>query len=398
MNEIYLIAAFWFLASLLSTIIANRLKISMALMEIIIGTIIGYFAYRLGCTEKLSLDADWMKFCAGIAAIMLTFLAGSELNPDTLKSKFKEITIVGLVGFSAPFAGASLVAFYLLDWSLKASLLTGIALSTTSMAIVYSVMLEYGLNKTGFGKSLLGSCFVNDLGTVIGLGLIFAPFTYKTLIFIAATILLIFVLPAITDFLIKHFAYKTAAIRTKWILFVLISMAVLAIWSGSEPVLPAYIIGMVLAKTIEKDNFFIRRLRTMTIGFLTPLYFLRAGALMSLPALIAAPFVFILLFSTKIAFKIFGLFPVINKFKKHKKEKWYYTLLMSTGLTFGTISALYGLTNNIITQEQYSFLVGTVIASAVIPTIIANKFFLPKHLLEEPILDDQPPEIPFVRK
>ena len=394
MNEIYLIAAFWFLASLLSTIIANRLKISMALMEIIIGAIIGYFAYKLGSTEKLSLDANWMKFCAGIAAIMLTFLAGSELNPDTLKSKFKEITIVGLVGFFAPFAGASLVALYVLDWSLKASLLTGIALSTTSMAVVYSVMLEYGLNKTGFGKSLLGSCFVNDLATVIGLGLIFAPFTYKTLIFIAATILLIFVLPAITDFLITHFAYKTAAIRTKWILFILISMAVLAIWSGSEPVLPAYIIGMILAKTIEKDNFFIRRLRTMTIGFLTPLYFLRAGALMSLPALIAAPFIFILLFSTKIVFKIFGLFPIINRFKKHKDEKWYYTLLMSTGLTFGTISALYGLTNNIITQEQYSFLVGTVIASAVIPTLIANKFFLPKHLLKEPVLDDQPPEFP----
>ena len=362
-------------------------------MEIIIGAIIGYFAFRLGSTEKLSLDANWMKFCAGVAAIMLTFLAGSELNPDTLKSKLKEITIVGLVGFFAPFAGASLVAFYVLDWSLKASLLTGIALSTTSMAVVYSVMLEYGLNKTGFGKSLLGSCFVNDLGTVIGLGLIFAPFTYKTLVFIAVTILIIFVLPAITDFLITRFAYKTAAIRTKWILFILISMAVLAIWSGSEPVLPAYIIGMVLAKTIERDNFFVRRLRTMTIGFLTPLYFLRAGALMSLPALIAAPVIFLALFSTKIISKIFGLYPVINRFKKHKKEKWYYTLLMSTGLTFGTISALYGLTNKIITQEQYSFLVGTVIASAIIPTLIANRFFLPKHLLEEPVLDDQMPDI-----
>jgi len=174
----------------------------------------------------------------------------------------------------------------------------------------------------------------------------------------------------------------------------LISMAVLAIWSGSEPVLPAYIIGMILAKTVEKDNFFVRRLRTMTIGFLTPLYFLRAGALMSLPALIAAPFVFIILFSTKIISKIFGLYPVINRFKKHKDEKWYYTLLMSTGLTFGTISALYGLTNNIITKEQYTFLVGTVIASAIIPTVIANKFFLPRHLLTEPILDDQAPEIP----
>jgi len=393
MFEIYLIAAFWFLASVLSTIIANRVKISMALMEIIIGAIIGYGAFKLGGTEKLLLDADWMKFCSGVAAIMLTFLAGSELNPDSLKSKFKEITLVGLIGFFAPFIGASFVAYFILNWGMRASLLTGIALSTTSMAVVYSVMLEYGLNKTGFGKSLLGSCFVNDLGTVIGLGLIFAPFTYKSLIFIVVTVLLIFVLPTVTNFLIERFAYKTAAIRTKWILFVLISMAVLAIWSGSEPVLPAYIIGMILAKTVEKDNFFVRRLRTMTIGFLTPLYFLRAGALMSLPALLAAPFVFIILFSTKIISKIFGLYPVIKRFKKHKDEKWYYTLLMSTGLTFGTISALYGLTNNIITKEQYTFLVGTVIASAIIPTLIANKFFLPRHLLTEPILDDQAPEI-----
>jgi Kef-type K+ transport system membrane component KefB len=170
-------------------------------------------------------------------------------------------------------------------------------------------------------------------------------------------------------------------------------MAVLAIWSGSEPVLPAYIIGMVLAKTVEKDNFFIRRLRTMTVGFLTPLYFMRAGALMSLPALLAAPLVFMILFITKVASKIFGLYPVIKRFKKHKDEKWYYTLLMSTGLTFGTISALFGLTNNIITKEQYTLLVGTVIASAVIPTLIANKFFLPKHLMTEPLLDDQIPEI-----
>lgn len=88
MITIYSVAAFWFLSALLSTIIANRLKISNALMEIIIGAIIGFIAYRANMTDKLFLDADWMKFLAGIAAVMLTFLAGSELNPDSLKSKF----------------------------------------------------------------------------------------------------------------------------------------------------------------------------------------------------------------------------------------------------------------------------------------------------------------------
>jgi len=276
--------------------------------------------------------------------------------------------------------------------NIRASLLCGIALSTTSMAVVYAVMLEYGFNKTDYGKGILGSCFVNDLGTVIGLGLIFAPFTYKTFIFVSVTIALIFILPLLTDYLIKHFAYKTAAIRAKWIIFVLLAMSVLALWSGSEPVLPAYVIGMVMARTMEKDGHFVRRLRTLTIGFLTPLYFLRAGALVSLPALVAAPVIFLVLFGGKVITKIFGLFPVIYKFRENKGGRWYYTLLMSTGLTFGTISALFGLSHNIISQAQYSFIVGAVIASAVIPTLIANKFFLPEHLLEVPVLDDQAPD------
>lgn len=365
----------------------------MALMEIMIGALIGFAAYKINFTDKLSLNDDWIKFLAGVGAILLTFLAGAELNPYVMKTKLREVLTIGLIGFFAPFIGTALLAYYVIGWGLQASLLCGIALSTTSMAVVYSVMLEYGFNKTDYGKGILGACFINDLGTVIGLGLIFAPFTYKTLVFIAVTVILIFILPWITDYLIKHFAYKTAAIRAKWILFVLLSMGVLAMWSGSEPVLPAYIIGMVLARTMEKDNFFVRRLRTMTIGFLTPLYFLRAGALMSIPALIAAPLIFILLFAGKVASKIFGLYPAIHNFRNNKKEKWYYTLLMSTGLTFGTISALFGLSHKIITQEQYSYIVGVVIASAVIPTLIANKFFLPKHLLEVPTLDDQVPDM-----
>jgi Kef-type K+ transport system membrane component KefB len=392
MENIYLLASFWFLAAVLSTILANRLKVSIALMEIIVGAAIGYAAYNFNLTDNLSLNADWLKFCTGVGAIMLTFLAGAELNPDVMKSKIKEVSIIGLIGFFAPFIGCSLIAYYLIGWGLQASLLCGIALSTTSMAVVYSVMLEYGFNKTEFGKGVLGACFVNDLGTVIGLGLIFAPFTYKTFIFIAVTISLIFILPGITDYLIKHFAYKTAAIRTKWMLFVLISMGVLALWSGSEPVLPAYVIGMLMARTMEKDGHFVRRLRTLTVGFLTPLYFLRAGAIMSIPALITAPLIFIVLFAGKVVSKIFGLYPVIHNFRDDKKEKWYYTLLMSTGLTFGTISALFGLSHNIISQQQYSYIVGTVIASAVIPTLIANKFFLPEHLLEPPVLDDQAPD------
>jgi Kef-type K+ transport system membrane component KefB len=298
-----------------------------------------------------------------------------------MRMKIREVTVVGIVGFLAPFLGCAAIAYFALGWNAQASLLCGIALSTTSMAVVYAVMLETGFNKTEFGKGILGACFVNDLGTVIVLGLLFAPFTYKTVVFVAASAAVLALLPLVTQGITRLYANRTAAIRTKWVMLVLFALGALALWSGSEAVLPAYLAGMVLAGSAAKDSFWIRRLRTLTVGFLTPFYFIRAGTLVSVSSLIAAPFVFLALLAGKVASKIFGLYPVIGFFRRERKERWYYTLMMSTGLTFGTISALYGLSHGIVTQAQYSFLVAVVIGSAVIPTLIAGIAFVPKHLL-----------------
>ena len=307
-----------------------------------------------------------------------------ELEPEVIQKKLKEVSVVGLIGFFGPFLGCTAIARYILGWNLQASLLCGVALSTTSMAVVYAVMLETGFNKTEFGKGILGACFINDLGTVIALGVLFGPFTYKTVIFVVGTAFALTILPFSSRWLSRVYAYRTAAIRTKWIILVLSGLGALALWSGSEAVLPAYLVGMVLAEFSSNDALWIRRLRTLTVGFLTPFYFIRAGTFVSLPALISAPIVFLLLLGGKVLSKIFGLYPIIGLFRNRSDERWYYTLLMSTGLTFGTISALYGFSHGIVTQAQYSFLVAVVIASAVVPTLIAGLAFLPHHLLPEP--------------
>jgi Kef-type K+ transport system membrane component KefB len=381
MEQTYAIAAVWLALAVVSAILASHLRISLALVEICVGMAAALAANHFFYPDALGANLGWLRFMASVGAVLLTFLAGAELDPAAMKMKLWEVMVVGLFGFFAPFLGCAAMAKFVLGWSTSASWLAGVALSTTSMAVVYAVMLETGFNRTEFGKGILGACFINDLGTVIALGLIFAPFTYRTLIFLGVSGVLVALLPLITTHLTVQYGNRTAAIRTKWILFVLCCLGALALWSGSEPVLPAYLAGMVLAKTLGRDNTYIRRLRTLTIGFLTPFYFIRAGSLVSLPALAAAPFVFLLLFAAKSASKIFGLFPVIGMFREDRNERWYYTLMMSTGLTFGTISALYGLTHKIVSPQQYSFLVATVIASAVIPTVIANAAFLPKHLL-----------------
>ncbi|MBI4764807.1 MAG: cation:proton antiporter [Deltaproteobacteria bacterium] len=384
MEHIFTIAALWLGLAVLSSVIAYHLRVSIALIEICVGVIAAAVAGYLGKSEALGSNQEWMRFLASSGAVLLTFLAGAELEPDVIRRKLKEVTVVGIIGFLAPFLGCAAIASYVLNWDLQASLLCGVALSTTSMAVVYAVMLETGFNKTDYGKGILGACFINDLGTVIVFGLLFAPFTYRTVIFIVVTAFLLTILPFTSRLLTRTYAHRTAAIRTKWVILILFGLGALALWSGSEAVLAAYIVGMVLAEFSSGDIFWIRRLRTLTVGFLTPFYFLRAGTFVSLPALISAPLVFLILLGGKVFSKIFGLYPVIGRFRRQREERWYYTLLMSTGLTFGTISALYGFSHNIVTQEQYSFLVAVVIASAVVPTLIASLAFLPRHLQPEP--------------
>jgi Kef-type K+ transport system membrane component KefB len=383
MAESFTLAALWLSLAVLATIIANHLKVSMALVEICVGIAAGFLAERFIGPGALGADVPWLRFLAASGAVVLTFLAGAELEPTVLRSKWKEVTVVGLFSFAAPFLGCAAVAYYLLGWDPRASWLAGVALSTTSMAVVYAVMLETGFNRTEYGMGILGACFVTDLGTVIALGLIFAPFTYKTVVFVIVSALVIGMLPFLTKHISRRYAHRTAAIRAKWVLLVLFGLGALALWSGSEAVLPAYIAGMVLAGMAAEDRLWVRRMRTLTIGFLTPFYFIRAGSLVSLPMVVGGPLVFLVLLGGKVASKIFGLYPVVAKFRQERNERWFYTLLMSTGLTFGTISAIYGLANGIVSREQYSFLVAVVIASAVVPTLVATFAFVPRHLMPQ---------------
>lgn len=384
MTDTWSIAALWMGLALTSTFISIKWGIATALSEILIGVLAQYMITAYFNEFSLGASESWIAFLAGTGAIVLTFLAGAELDPTVFRKRWKEVTLIGSIGFFAPFLGCTAVAYYLLEWNLMASWLCGVALSTTSVAVVYAVMLELGLNRTDYGKVVLGACFINDLGTVIALGLIFSPFTIKTLIFIGVSFLVFIFLPKITQYIFKNFEDFPAEIETKYILFVLFGLGALASWSGSEAVLPAYIMGMILADSMSRHHSFIRRMRTLTLGLLTPFYFIRAGSFVSLSALIAAPFVFIILFLAKMITKIIGVYPATKWAKYPKIESIYTTLMMSTGLTFGTISALFGLSHGIINSEQYSYLVVTVIASAVIPTLIANAFYMPKHLIPPP--------------
>src|SRR5580700_9153153 len=377
MTSVWALAALWLGLAMVATLFSIWLRISTALSEIAVGTI-AQFIFGLGV---LGTGEPWVKFLSGIGAIVLTFLAGAELDPKVFKLKWKEVAAVGLAGFLFPFLGCAAAAHYLLGWQVMPSWLAGVAMSTTSVAVVYAVMLEFGFNTTEYGKTILAACFVTDLGTVVALGMIFAPFTLNTLAFLGVGIVVFIVLPWLTPRFFRLYGGRPSELETKFLLLCLLGMGALATWADSEAVLPAYLIGMVLAGTVGKDHALVRRLRTLTFGLLTPFYFIRAGSFVSIPTLVAAPTAFVFFLMVKIASKIVGVYPVTKVFGAPNPEAMYTTLLMSTGLTFGTISALFGLSHGIIDQSQYSVVVAGVVAISVVPTMIANAFFIPRHLL-----------------
>lgn len=383
MEQVWFSAALWLALALLAALLSIWLRVSVALTEIVVGTVAGLVIGGARGVGVLDANESWVRFLAGVGAIVLTFLAGAELDPKSFRKSWRQATVIGLVSFAAPFLGAAAAARFLLGWDVQPSWLAGVAMSTTSVAVVYAVMLELGLNGTQFGKMILAACFVTDLGTVVALGLLFAPFTYRTLLFVGTLVAVMFVLLRVTGPFLRRYGGRTSEMEAKYLLFCLFGMGGLAVWAGSEAVLPAYLLGMVLAGTVGRDHALVRRLRTLTFGLLTPFYFLRAGSLVQLPALAAGFGAFVVLLATKLAAKLVGVYPACRGFRYARGESVYTTLLMSTGLTFGTISALYGLSHDIITPAQYSLLVAAVIASAVVPTWIANQFFLPRHHLSE---------------
>lgn len=386
MNATWELAAIWMGLALLATLVSVRIGVSVALIEICVG-IVGGNLLDLRPTA-------WIDFLAAVGSVLLTFLAGAEIDLESVRTKWKMTLGIGLASFLAPFLAAMAAAYWLADWSIPASQLAGIALSTTSVAVVYAVMLERGYNATELGKIILAACFITDLGTVVALGLLFAEYDWRLLGFVAVLAVALWILPSATGRFFSHTGSRISEPETKFILVILFGLGALATAARSEAVLPAYLVGMVLAPLFLANRTLAHRMRVIAFAVLTPFYFLKAGALVSLDAVMAGAALIVAFLLVKVAAKFAGVWPLARGFQFGRREAMYTTLLMSTGLTFGTISALYGLSHELIDEDQYAVLVATVILSAIVPTVIAERWYDPGDMpQEEPLRMGGPPHV-----
>ncbi len=375
-DNIWLVAGVWMALAAMSAFVAVRVKMPAALVEIIVGMLAGnLIALRTNA---------WIDFVAGFGSILLTFLAGAEIDPVVLRRQLVPSTVLGTASFAAPFLAAMAYAFFVGHWTPNAAKIAGIAMSTTSVAVVYAVMVESGLATKEFGQLILAACFFTDLGTVVALGLLFANYDLWLVALVVAIVVAMVAMPRLLPLLLQRTRAYVSEPALRVLFAVIFLLSAVAVFAKSEGVLPAYFLGLACAGVMVSFPDVKRRLQTMTMTLLAPFYFLKAGTYIEFGAAIANAWLIAILFFVKVAAKVAGVLPLARyAFKYPRQNAAYLTLMMATGLTFGTISSLYGLTHHLITQAQYTALVTVVILTAVVPTAIAQLVFKPAEEPEE---------------
>jgi Kef-type K+ transport system membrane component KefB len=379
------LAAILSCAVLLASMVSVQLGVSVALIELAFGV-------ALGNVLKLDPNQSWLVLIASFASVVLTFLAGAEVDPDDFRERLGASLLIGVASFAGPFIVASLVALGPLGWTTKAALIAATALSTTSLAVVYAVLVETGLNTVRVGKLIMSACFVTDMCTVIALSVIFIKPTVWFPLFLVVSVAVIVALPRIAPWFFERFGDRVIEPEIKLVFAVLLALMVLGEQANSQAVLPAFVLGLVMSRHYHQHRLEQERLRVVAFAFLTPFFFLRGGMNVSLGAVFANLGVLGLLAAAKLVPKLGLVLPLARRYAPAHAP--FMTLLMSTGLTFGTISALYGLQAHIIDRTQFSLLVTVVVLSAIVPTAIAQRWFSPdveteragdiKHAVPEP--------------
>jgi Kef-type K+ transport system membrane component KefB len=350
-------------------IAGTKLRLSSAIIEVAVGIFLGNFL-------QVKIE-PWLDFLGTYGGLILTFLAGAEIEIILLKKTAKPSFVIGTMAFVAPLIGEVLFLSFFTTWSLISKLAVSLALTTTSVAVVYAVLTEYEILKLPASRIIIAVTFVNDILTLIGINVISPSFDVFTVMFFAVLALMIFAVPRLLRFVVVNYGKKAVEIELRVIFAAMLGVAFIADVGRLHAVFGAFVLGLVFANSVQKYEGILPKIRTVTFSILSPAFFVKAGLLISLPSVVQNIVLIVGLLGTKLLSKFVGTFN-LNK-KWIPEAPVFSTMLFSTGLTIGTITATLGRDLGLLNQTQFSVTVVTVILSAIIPSIIAKRF-VPKKI------------------
>jgi Kef-type K+ transport system membrane component KefB len=362
-------AALIFGAILIAGIIGLKTRVSSSIFEVFAGVILANLLH----VEMSS----WLEFLGTFGGLILTFLAGAEVEFALLKSKAKESFVLGTMAFLAPLIGVVSFLALVLRWESQASLAGALALTTTSIAVVYAVLIEFELIKIPFAKTIIAVTFVNDILTLVGINFVKPSFDWVTLSFVIVLLVSVILVPKLLKIVVQRYGKRAMEMELRFVLAALLGVAFFADEAKLHAVFGAFVLGLIFANSLQQHQEILSKMKTVTFGLLAPAFFVRAGMMIALPTVVANIALILGLLGAKLASKFVGTYALCKKWIP--EAPMFSTMLFSTGLTVGTIIATLGRDLGFFSNLQFSIVLVTVILSAVIPTLIARRF-MPRKL------------------
>ncbi|RLG13708.1 MAG: hypothetical protein DRN71_04365 [Candidatus Nanohalarchaeota archaeon] len=354
---------------ILAGFVAIELSIASAIFEILAGVLASNF-FNFAGAEVIDVLAD-----IGILALM--FFAGLEIDFDVLKKNAKSSMVIGSASFLVPFLAVYLLTIYFLHYSFEQALLTGIALSTTSIAIVYPMLLKSKERLDDIGKKILSAAMIVDLLSMTTLSLLFSDITIITITFIMAFAIFSWFVPYFGERLFSHYKGNAVEFEFKIILFMILGIGIAGEAIGIEVVLLAFILGIATSEIIVVHRKLWDKLRGITFGCLAPIFFFKAGTAIKLAALYENILLILLLVTVCFISKYVGTYITTKRYMP--KQAAYVATIFNSRLSLGIVAATIGYELAVFTEGLYASIIGAVILSSLIASFLIRKPTIPNN-------------------
>ena len=342
-------------------ILSLKIKVTPIFLEVIAGLIVGnFFLFEPNQT---------LNILSGMGILVLMYMAGLEIDFDFLKKKIKPSLYIGGLNFFIPFFGISFFCYYIYNMLFIQAILIALALSTTSIAIVFPILASKG-KLTQDMKLILSSVMIVDIICMIFLGFFSSAFSYLTLIFIVFMALLTYFFPYLGRKIFKKKGEKTIAIELRFVLFSLLALSFTSEHVGLEPALIAFFFGMLTSSFVVEHIELQKQLNGIAFGFLTPIFFFLTGTKIKLFLAQESIVFLIILFLIAYLSKYYSALFAIKKYFKTNAS--YYAKLFNFRLTFGFIVIIFGLERAIISEEVFS-VIGIIIILSSLSGFLAKE-------------------------
>jgi len=325
---------------LFCSFIAAEVGVATSIL-ILFGGVVAQYTILIDAPEMIAVFAN-------IGLLTLLYMAGLEIDFDLMREEIKPALIMGFSSFIYPFSAILILTVYFIGIEPYTALLATIAISATSIAVIYPILRSRsGGTLDESGKLILSSAMIAELCTICVWGLFFSKFSILLILFIIALFIFTFTFPFFGRKIFSHFKGNVVDFEFKMILFLILGMAMLSEHVGIEAAIVAFLLGMSTSQVVIQHENLDIKLRGVVFGFFAPIFFFNVGLSLDVPNLI---------------------------------ENWYFTVLFLTVGFAATYTGVYATCRfvmpeyeaGIFNQGLYSSILGAVVLSTMISSVIVR--------------------------